>query len=812
MIRPSEINKAATRVAAKKYVESGYTLVSWYSCDGKNPNRKGWGLAPFDPRCWNEEDMLGLNHGLSRTVCIDGDDLPLTRDVFAAYGLDVEAMPGNPPAYAGNPARRKWLYRLPDGFIAPGVRKLKSNGEVVFEIRGTSEGKQAQDVLPPSPHPEHGKYKWHTALPPRDDLPVLPDVLCDIWLNWSYHEANMKRAAGEVIEEPAKPTKPDTTRNATPVSDSKGDTMTETIDLYRRQYSVEDVLSRNGYQRKGNGRYLRPGSSTGMAGISIQDGDCGYPVAFSFGGDDLEEDVPHDAFDLMRVLEHGGDWHAAASQAENDLTMNDGRTLADHRHEAFRLSREAEEAANVFDDIDAFNIEDGDFESDPEPEAIPEIRLTGLLGSMQEYCYSNSLYPDRNASALVALTALAAICHPETRSPTGLKPSLYALVVMPTGSGKESLKKAAQSILGAVGKSNRMISLGSSKQAMHHELQIQEAKQIAAFRGLFDLCDKPADAIEAALGQMDAGDGMPTSSIAVADEFHQQFSGVNNGTNSFQRDARDFLMSMYTEHGVYMPSQAMTSNYVRLTAPCLSLLGFSTPDEMFAALGGNQVNNGLVGRLTVYATTVRPAKCYEVFDRETTGIDAVEADADVMKRFMRHGFKIDWGDGAKDAWRRIDESEIEPMKDSPSGAIANRLSEQMLKIATLLAVSDYSELTGQALVSVGHINQAWEITQSLHRSFMQGSDERGGLGATDIKKAERDVIKAIQRWVVKRDLTVMPHKNLCENCTSFRLLERRHQDDVIDQLESYGYIRMVKHGRGKSYHWLGKLPKKGAKS
>jgi hypothetical protein len=59
----------------------------------------------------------------------------------------------------------------------------------------------------------------------------------------------------------------------------------------------------------GKDRYIRPNSESKAPGVVILR-NCadGIERAFSHGGDDLNDGFSHDAFDVFRLLECGGEW------------------------------------------------------------------------------------------------------------------------------------------------------------------------------------------------------------------------------------------------------------------------------------------------------------------------------------------------------------------------------------------------------------------------------------------------------------------------------------------------------------------------
>jgi hypothetical protein len=91
------------------------------------------------------------------------------------------------------------------------------------------------------------------------------------------------------------------------------------IGTFNRNYSVEEIIERNGYPKKGSHKYLSPTSNTGMAGVSILDG-----RVFSHHESDplfSPEKHSHDAFGAYCILEHAGDTKEAVKAAARLLGM-----------------------------------------------------------------------------------------------------------------------------------------------------------------------------------------------------------------------------------------------------------------------------------------------------------------------------------------------------------------------------------------------------------------------------------------------------------------------------------------------------------
>ena len=313
--------------AARQWSALGYALTQWDRAHGKNPGHgnAGWGLNPARLEAFTNASNVGVNHGLSGTACLDIDDLARSRVVLEALGLDLDQQQAHTVAWRGRPERVKLLYRAPSPPLP--VKKLTVHLErgkepvTVFELRGAGPGKQAHDVLPPSLHPETKRpYELLTALRPVAELPELPAALLDVWCNWNEWASALRRLLGDV--ELAE--RDHATRERERSTRTEG--QPSIIDAFNARHDCGEILERNGYRKQGPGRWLRPDSSTGVAGVVLLKPTAGRALPpggaiFSHGGGALADDKAHDAFDCFRILEHGGDASAAVRAAAELLGM-----------------------------------------------------------------------------------------------------------------------------------------------------------------------------------------------------------------------------------------------------------------------------------------------------------------------------------------------------------------------------------------------------------------------------------------------------------------------------------------------------------
>ncbi|MDO9103777.1 MAG: phage/plasmid primase, P4 family [Methylovulum sp.] len=256
---------------------------------------------------------VGLYHGASQTLALDLDDRTLACQVFEETAgiqlldwlkdeLRVEIK--SPKANRG-----KLLFKLPPT-TAVGLRQLKHNGQVIFELRSGN----CQDVIH-GQHPEGGAYQFignPAAIPP------IPEVLLDMLQHWDDWKPCFDSALGIETEPPrSAPRKPQQSEGLPGRRDP--------IQEFNQSVSVQSVLIGNGYKPAVRDRFIRPGSTSKAPGAMILR-NCadGIERVFSHGGDVLNDGFAHDAFDCLRLLEHGGDF-AKALNWSPEITQHNRR-------------------------------------------------------------------------------------------------------------------------------------------------------------------------------------------------------------------------------------------------------------------------------------------------------------------------------------------------------------------------------------------------------------------------------------------------------------------------------------------------------
>lgn len=312
---------------ANRYTEKyGFALVPIEPMR-KFPTANDWGdTALTDPQAatdfytQNADWNMGLALGPSRMCSLDIDCDESFAVVLEEFGIPTDAL-ADFPTIQGRDKGRRVMFRVPDGAELP-YAKLNWPTEAdptkrytVFELRAATDGKQRQDVLPPSIHPDTGKpYRWIVQPPaPSKPWPEPPGWLLAIWGAWGDFKPQLTSAC-PWVDDPLPPPAPKPKREQQQGSDVIGE--------YLSRNDLRGELERYGYKRVGRKRYLSPHTSTGLPGVVLfpDEQSCWIHHA----SDPLcseENGQPVNAFDLFCEYDHGGDVSKAVKAAADALGL-----------------------------------------------------------------------------------------------------------------------------------------------------------------------------------------------------------------------------------------------------------------------------------------------------------------------------------------------------------------------------------------------------------------------------------------------------------------------------------------------------------
>lgn len=161
----------------EEYIRHGWKLCR-IAAGQKGPRALGWNEKKNALRSAADIIGAGLLHAYSGTCSVDVDRYDDAEKFLQQHGIDLSVLFSAHDAVqinSGRANRGKLLYALE----TPLQSKSLANG--ALELRcGTSTQRSAQDVLPPSMHPDTGKpYQW---IGDWRHLPPLPESLRKFWM------------------------------------------------------------------------------------------------------------------------------------------------------------------------------------------------------------------------------------------------------------------------------------------------------------------------------------------------------------------------------------------------------------------------------------------------------------------------------------------------------------------------------------------------------------------------------------------------------------------------------------------------------
>lgn len=309
---------------ANRYVEKFGMSIVPIEPGRKFPTANDWGNNVIsDPQAvvnfykQNPDWNMGLALGPSNYCSLDIDCDESFAVILEEFGIDDDL--SKYPTIQGRNKGRRLLFRVPANISLPYAKlnwPTKENARkkfTVFELRTGCDGKQRQDVLPPSIHPDTQQpYKW-IVQPAKcqDDWPTPPDWLLAMWQAWDKFKPQLQDFCPWQEKQAAEPPK-----KKTPQQKEGGGV----IQAFTDAHDLRLVLEQYGYVRKGRTRYLSPHTTTKLPGVVLFPGEQSCWIHHA--SDPLcseESDKPVNAFDLYCEYEHGGDVGKAVKTAADLL-------------------------------------------------------------------------------------------------------------------------------------------------------------------------------------------------------------------------------------------------------------------------------------------------------------------------------------------------------------------------------------------------------------------------------------------------------------------------------------------------------------
>ena len=315
------------------------------------------------------------------------------------------------------------------------------------------------------------------------------------------------------------------------------------IEAVNAAYDLGNLLEHHGYTRIGR-KWLSPASKSGNPGVVVLRGDDGRERVYSHHGEaDPLSNLNHgghalDAFDVLCCLDYGGDVRRAVRELGARVSAPPPTPTPPTKPKP----------------------------PEPPPTGYPEP-FRGPMAALHAQIMLASPKPQPALATLACLIGMAGGVSGVYCLEDGMRCNLYGLGVSMSGTGKDSPMASARAIVAAAG--GKLIGQPASGEGLEDALESR--------RGMACVLDEVAHII-AAMNHAKA----PAHLLSLARNLLTLYSASRNFHTMRQRAAE--------KKG--RPEQVQT-----ILFPCLSLLGFATPEKLGDAATAGNVEDGLLGRM-----------------------------------------------------------------------------------------------------------------------------------------------------------------------------------------------------------------------
>lgn len=439
-------------------------------------------------------------------------------------------------------------------------------------------------------------------------------------------------------------------------SKSNGNGNSRPGDDFNARGDVRVILQRHGWTlarsagSDGNEHWRRPGKTSGTS-ATLKDG---VFYCFTTNGAPFEPNQAYSPFAVYALLEHGGDYAAAAAALRAEGFGGDGG------------------APQTVDMSGLIGPADPPSPAEPimsDPGPMPEelCRVPGFISEVMDHCLATAPYPNVPLAFCGALALQAVLAGRKVRDQADNRSNLYILALAYSSVGKDWPRKVNTHIMHRVGMVN----------ALGEKFASGEGIQDALFL------------TPAMLFQTDEIDGLLQSINKARDARHENIMGT--------------LLTMYSAaNSIYpMRRKAGKESPGVIDQPCLVVFGTAIPTHYYEALSERMLTNGFFARMLIVESGPR-SKGQEpgIIDPPPRVMEAAQWWADFcpgtgnLEKFHPQPRIVEADDDARvlltDA-RQASEAEYtaaEARGDPVGTTVWGRVPEQIRKLALLYAVSE----------------------------------------------------------------------------------------------------------------------------
>ena len=524
-------------------------------------------------------------------------------------------------------------------------------------------------------------------------------------------------------------------------------------DDFNERGDVRDVLRRHSWElvRGGENEYWRrPGKDQGWSAT------LRGRVLFVFSSNAVpfEPDRAYSPFSVYTLLEHSGDFAAAAAALRNEGFGQVGD------EEVVDLSR------IIAPDPSPPQRDPHPQHPDPGPLPMEMFRVPGFVSEVMDHCLATAPYPNVPLAFCGALALQAMLAGRKVRDAGDNRTNLYVLALAYSSVGKDWPRKVNTHVLHHVG---LVESLG---------------EKFASGEGIQDsLFRTPA-----MLFQTDEIDGLLQSINKAQDARHENILGT--------------LLTMYSAANSIFPMRRKAGKESSgvIDQPCLVVYGTAIPTHYYAALSERMLTNGFFARMLIVESGPRSvgqepgiiSPPPRVLDTARWWSEFCPGSGN-LERFHPQPRIVEANDQARTLLteaRQASEAEYasaEARGDPVGTTVWGRVPEQIRKLALLYAVSGSHEAPQIDVAAV-----RWASDFILHQTrrmlFMAHNHVADNPFHADCLKLLRKLREAPDR--------TLPHSVLLKRMK----LDAKTFQELITTLEQQGDVQVVTTSRpGSSF-------------
>ena len=454
-------------------------------------------------------------------------------------------------------------------------------------------------------------------------------------------------------------------------------------DDFNQRGDIREMLRRHGWTlvRSGDNEYWRrPGKPSGWS-ATLKDN---VFYVHSKNAAPFEDEIAYAPFSVFTLLEHHGDYVAAASALRQcGFGDDDAPQPASDVNIDGLMARFANEPVNREPTV-----------ADPGP--IPEnlFRVPGFVSSVMDFTLANAPYPNIGLAFCGAMALQSFLAGRKVSTSGDLRTNIYLLALASSGTGKEFPRKVNSRVLLEVG---LVSSLGD---------------KFASGEGIQDALVRNS----AMLFQNDEMDGV--------------LRQINLDRENSRESIPNILLTLYTSASDVYPIRvkAGQKEAVHIDQPHLTLFGTATPQCFYESLSLRMLSNGFFARMIVIDVGNRGAGQTpgSARDLPATILDAARWWANYrpgngnLRESHPQPRVVPFNEEATqaiDRLRRMTETEYDQAQqrqDEVGRAVWSRTCENAKKLALIYACSENHEHPVIGLPAV-----EWATTFAMHQTRRQ---------------------------------------------------------------------------------------------